>query len=162
MPGDQTHPAPMYPVTHPPVAIGLKKFLPLMIRRRSYFVTTQNPTDPRNMTQNYLFGERGISVVGGKVCVCVMACPCGSVPVGVETLHERLSCSRPGKKVAGLSETLTCQIGTHQCTRRPMEEWDARHKDKVYWQAGENPPLLSAEQSGPKDGRRDADHRRFD
>ena len=34
--------------------------------------------------------------------VCIMACPCGSVLVGVETLHERLSCSGMGKKVAGL------------------------------------------------------------
>ena len=106
--------------------------------------------------------------------MCVMACPCGSVlVVGVETLRERLRCSRADvRRWLGLTETLTCQIGTHQCTRRPTEEWDVRgtriestgmrqgitHMGSVLsaW------PAASAEQSGPKDGRRDADHRRFD
>ena len=119
----------MYPVTHHPQKVSLSHKASILLRHN----TTGQEHD-------YLFRVELPFLLWVAKSVCVMACPCGSVPVGVETLHERLSCSRPGKKVASLSKTLTCQIGTHQCTRRPMEEWYVRHEDKVYWQAGSGEP----------------------
>ena len=63
------------------------------LSRRFYFVTT------RLAKLNFQRVALSFLLWVAK-SVCVMACPCGSVPVGVETLHERLSCSQPGKKVA--------------------------------------------------------------
>ena len=115
-PGDQSQGPTQLPCT-----LSVIPCQSFSLSRRFYFVTTQ--------LAKLNFQRVALSfLLWVAKSVCVMACPCGSVPVGVETLHERLSCSRPGKKVAGLSETLTCQIGTHQCTRRPLEEWDVRIK----------------------------------